>query len=633
MADFYGEVILEEEDRTLQPPSTRGSSAIILIPAKKGPVLDPTPVSDPVDYLETYTPAGRIEVGDDLSHYSALECLRGSDALIPIRVADTPYYAGCILGVLNSHHKSFDAGQNLPALITGVDTSQSQRATLTGGSRQPILLESVPTSAIAASSISGGGVTTWDAAASRDANAVSADGDWFYDSTSRTLHVFSTTGGTLEITYSRSTLSFGANELLAVVAKNQGEWGDDLAVSVHATSRLGKIGDAPSSGADNRPNAGVELRVYYDGTQVESHLISRISGRKDGFGRSTYAPEVVERDSKYIDILVNGAPNDGSNNIANTVEAGASAVSGGNTPVRTEFGGGGDGAILGDEDYTSALNLVDDNELFPAKFLMDGGKTTQAVQGALLDSAESRWGYALLSVPAGAKTVESFRTHRNTTLNADTSFGVLFGPWVKIQDPFNGRQLYIPPDGPVAGRMGLQDRSIGLQHPVAGNRNGRLSPRILDVEARFTKTQIASIQRIGGINVIRYRPGRGIALWGNHTLQVADSALNSQHVRLVFNEIALSLQTIGENFVFILNDEATRSDLYGVVSSMLARRRRLRQFKSFRVKCDSENNPPEEERARILHCWQYITPLYATEEVRFRTIVSLEEDTEVNIDA
>ena len=58
--------------------------------------------------------------------------------------------------------------------------------------------------------------------------------------------------------------------------------------------------------------------------------------------------------------------------------------------------------------------------------------------------------------------------------------------------------------------------------------------------------------------------------------------------------------------------------------SYLDNKRRQRSFLSYNVKCDLENNPPEEQRAGRFHVWWAVVPIYAIEEIHFRTIVTRE---------
>ena len=158
---------------------------------------------------------------------------------------------------------------------------------------------------------------------------------------------------------------------------------------------------------------------------------------------------------------------------------------------------GTDGAALTDTEYVAAFQLesVLDRKSFPVSVMLDGGRATAAVQKEIIAACEKKRSYAILSVPAGTDTLTEVETYRSTTLNADTRFAGLYGPWVKIQDAFNGRQVFIPPDGMVGAKVAENKRVRGIHFPVA-NKYGRLT-RALDVEKRFSTSDIAKIQTYG----------------------------------------------------------------------------------------------------------------------------------------
>ena len=523
----YGEVILTEFDQSLQPPSPSSLAAAIIVAARKGPVGVPTLVTSGTSYLETFAVDNTIAIDDDIAHYSALDLLRGTNKLWVIRVADSPFYAGCFLGVAVADHVAFDATTSMQA----------------------------------------------------DTNIAPA--------------------------------SWEFNQFVAILAKNQGVWGNKISVQVLASTVTGLMAN---------PNL-VTLNVYYDGEFKESHKVTRLMGEKDGYGRSTYGPNVLERDSEYVQMIVNPTPESAlGTSIADTTPIAAS------TPgTRTNLLAGADGAVVPDASYTTELAKFDDRELYPFSLFMDGGKTVPAYATSIITQCTSRRSYGLLSTPLGTDSLTEMMTFRNTVLNADTRFAGVYGPWTKVADSFNSRELLVPPIGPVAWLKANGARLRGVHYPAAGNINGRL-PQVIDVEHRFNATDIAAIQDLG-INIIRYREGRGIVVWGNHTLYRADSALDSEHISLMLNEVQVAVHTLCENYIFTLNDDVTRAALYGIVFSYLNNKHGERAFTRFNLKCDIENNPPAQRAQGRLHIWWSVFPTYAVEEVVFRTIVTQDDVT------
>jgi hypothetical protein len=87
-------VKIKEVDLSSRVPSFAGVYGGICIPAKKGRTDRPELVFNDGDFLNKFTPDGRVNVGYDLSYYSALAFLERSTNLYVKRVVNEAYFAG-----------------------------------------------------------------------------------------------------------------------------------------------------------------------------------------------------------------------------------------------------------------------------------------------------------------------------------------------------------------------------------------------------------------------------------------------------------------------------------------------------------------------------------------------------------
>ena len=208
------------------------------------------------------------------------------------------------------------------------------------------------------------------------------------------------------------------------------------------------------------------------------------------------------------------------------------------------FTGGADGGAAGDNDYVGAagdpptgiysLNLVQD-----VNFVAVPGITTTAVQGALVDYCDGREELvAIVDPPLADDKAEEIRDWRLNTLNKDSSYGALYYPWVKINDPVNSGQIINqPPSGALAG-IWSDVASVSGPHVPPANITIR---GIVGLTHDTTDGEHDILNPIG-VNVIRAYPGQGIRVMGSRTLQSSQDGKHYINVRRVLNFVKVSLK-------------------------------------------------------------------------------------------
>jgi phage tail sheath protein FI len=194
--------------------------------------------------------------------------------------------------------------------------------------------------------------------------------------------------------------------------------------------------------------------------------------------------------------------------------------------------------------------------------------------------------FAILDgLPSGARLDE-----QRTALVGD--HGALYYPWLWAPGR-EGPPVYMPPCGHVAGVYSRSDREVGphkapANEPIEG---------VLDLRVNLTEAAAGALH-VSGVNCLRALPGRGIRIWGAHTLS-DDPAWVDISARRVFltmgrwverflsgvvyepNDIRLWVRVMREITAF-LEDMFERGALKGRTPEQ-----------AFFVKCDGETNPPE----------------------------------------
>ena len=142
------------------------------------------------------------------------------------------------------------------------------------------------------------------------------------------------------------------------------------------------------------------------------------------------------------------------------------------------------------------------------------GRTSVAVQGALLDHAEKmRYRFAVIEPRAGAK-INDARAHRQ---NFDRKNGAIYYPWINVADPFgpDGAITRVPPAGHVMGIIARTDNTRGVwKAPANEVVNGALR-----FDSAITKGEQDILNPVH-VNCFRdFRTvNRGLRLYGARTL-------------------------------------------------------------------------------------------------------------------
>jgi phage tail sheath protein FI len=223
---------------------------------------------------------------------------------------------------------------------------------------------------------------------------------------------------------------------------------------------------------------------------------------------------------------------------------------------------------------------------------------------------------AILDAPAGLKAqqVKQWRAEANY----DSKFAALYYPWIKVMDPLSGNTMFMPPSGHIAGIWARNDASRGV-HKAPANEVIRGA---ISLELNLTKGEHDQLNP-DGINCIRTFAGQGIRVWGARTLS-SDPEWRYLNVRRLFNYIEKSILNGTSWVVFEPNDHKLWDSVKRTITMFLRRVWRdgalfgQTPAQAFFVKCDEENNPPENRDAGILTVEIGVAPVKPAEFVVFR---------------
>ena len=189
----------------------------------------------------------------------------------------------------------------------------------------------------------------------------------------------------------------------------------------------------------------------------------------------------------------------------------------------------------------------------------------------------------------------------------DSNYTATYYPWILVRDTVNNTQIYLPPTGEVCRNLALTDNIAFPWFASAGYTRGLVN----SIKARLKLTQEdRDTLYQGRINPIATFSDVGTVIWGNKTLQVADSALNRLNVRRLLLQARKLISAVAVRLLFEQNDQIVRQQFLDSVNPILDSIRRDRGLYDFRVTVSSS---PEDLDRNTLTGKIYLKPTKALE--------------------
>lgn len=189
----------------------------------------------------------------------------------------------------------------------------------------------------------------------------------------------------------------------------------------------------------------------------------------------------------------------------------------------------------------------------------------------------------------------------------DSNYTATYYPWILVRDTVNNTQVYLPPTGEVCRNLALTDNISFPWFASAGYTRGLVN----SIKARVKLTQEdRDTLYLGRINPIATFSDVGTVIWGNKTLQVADTALNRLNVRRLLLQARKLISAVAVRLLFEQNDQIVRQQFLDSVNPILDGIRRDRGLYDFRVTVSST---PEDLDRNTLTGKIYLKPTKALE--------------------
>ena len=198
----------------------------------------------------------------------------------------------------------------------------------------------------------------------------------------------------------------------------------------------------------------------------------------------------------------------------------------------------------------------------------------------------------------------------------DSNYTATYYPWILVRDTVNNTQLYIPPTGEVCRNLALTDNIAFPWFASAGYTRGLVNS--IKARVKLTQENRDTLYK-GRINPIATFSDVGTVIWGNKTLQQADSALDRLNVRRLLLQARKLISAVAVRLLFEQNDEIVRQQFLDSVNPILDSIRRDRGIYDFRVTVSSS---PEDLDRNTLTGKIYLKPTKALEFIDIEFLIT-----------
>jgi phage tail sheath protein FI len=174
----------------------------------------------------------------------------------------------------------------------------------------------------------------------------------------------------------------------------------------------------------------------------------------------------------------------------------------------------------------------------------------------------------------------------------NTSYAATYWPWVQINDPSSGKNVYVPASTMIPGVYAFTDSVSEPWFAPAGLNRGSIGS-VIRAEYALTQSDRDTLYQ-NKVNPIATLAGvPGVVVYGQKTLQTKASALDRVNVRRLLIALKSYISQVANTLLFEQNTVATRNQFLAQVNPYLESVQQRQGLYAFRVIMDASNNTPD----------------------------------------
>ena len=206
--------------------------------------------------------------------------------------------------------------------------------------------------------------------------------------------------------------------------------------------------------------------------------------------------------------------------------------------------------------------------------------------------------------------------------NIDSSYAATYVPYIKRKDVDSNTNIFIPPTGEILKAMALSDRTSFIWFATAGLNRGGL-PNARDVRKTFKESDRDTLY-LGRLNpIVKFSNNTpGIFVYGQKTLQVADSKLDRIDVRRLLLYAKQIISSQARLYLFEPNDDVLATNFIAESNKKLKVIQDNRGLQTFKVRLDNALNTPETRDRNEIYFVIELLPIGAVEFIGLTFVVN-----------
>lgn len=208
------------------------------------------------------------------------------------------------------------------------------------------------------------------------------------------------------------------------------------------------------------------------------------------------------------------------------------------------------------------------------------------------------------------------------SVEIDSSYAATYVPYIKRKDADSNTNIFIPPTGEILKAMALADRTSFIWFATAGLNRGGL-PNAKDVRKTFKESDRDTLY-LGRLNpIVKFSNNTpGIFIYGQKTLQVADSKLDRIDVRRLLLYAKQIISSQARLYLFEPNDDVLATNFIAESNKKLKVIQDNRGLQTFKVRLDNTLNTPESRDRNEIYFVIELLPIGAVEFIGLTFVVN-----------
>ena len=217
--------------------------------------------------------------------------------------------------------------------------------------------------------------------------------------------------------------------------------------------------------------------------------------------------------------------------------------------------------------------------------------------------------------PLVSDTVTTFEAR-----GVDTNFAASYWPDVKLFDESTNKMITVPPSVVVLGAFAFNDKVSFPWFAPAGFNRASLSS-VSSVRVVADKGDRDDLYD-ANINPIVTHPGKGAVIFGQKTLQQAQSALDRVNIRRLMIELRRAVRSVGNRILFEQNRTSTWNKFVAEINPILERIKEQAGIEQFKVVIDGTTTSQADVDNNVLRGAIYVRPTKSIEFVALDFILT-----------